>query len=80
MNTREPLAIRGAIVAAVVALLQVAIAFGLPITPDQFAVISVAINTIATAVVVAWSRGAVTPVADPHNDQGQPLESIEDVY
>lgn len=70
---REPLAVRGAIVAAIVAVLQTAIVFGAPITADQFAALSVAINLIATAVVVVWSRGAVTPVADPHNDQGQPL-------
>ena len=75
---REPLAIRGAIVAALVAVVQVAIAFGAPISADQFAVLSVAINAAATAVGVVWSRGAVTPVADPHNDQGQPLTPEQD--
>lgn len=70
---REPLVIRGAIVAAVVALLQVGIAFGAPITVDQFAALSVAINMLATAVVVIWSRGTITPVSDPRDDAGNPL-------
>ena len=61
---REPLVIRGSVVAAVAALIQVAIAFGAPISTEQFAAISVAINTLATAVVVVWSRGKVTPVDD----------------
>lgn len=59
---REPLAVRGAVVAAIVAILQLAIAFGLPVSTEQFAAASVALNTTATAVVVVWSRGKVTPV------------------
>lgn len=68
---REPLVIRGAVVAAVVAVLQVAIAFGLPVSTEQFAASSVAINTAATAVVVIWSRGKVTPVDDPMLDDDE---------
>jgi hypothetical protein len=65
MNEREPLAIRGAVVAAVVAIIQVAVVFGWNLTTDQFAALAVAINLIGTAVVVVWSRGKVTPVDDP---------------
>ena len=50
------------------AVVQVAIAFGAPVDPEQFAAISVAINALATAVVVVWSRGKVTPVDDPKLD------------
>lgn len=65
MNEREPLAIRGAVVAAVVAIIQVAVVFGWNLATDQFAALAVAVNLIGTAVVVVWSRGKVTPVDDP---------------
>lgn len=65
MNEREPLAIRGAVVAAAVACIQVAIVFGWNLTTDQFVTLAVAVNLLGTAVVVVWSRGKVTPVDDP---------------
>ena len=75
---REPLAVRGAVVAAIVAVLQAAMAFGLPLTAEQFAVVSTAVNLVATAVVVVLSRGTVTPVDDPRGSDGQPLVSGDD--
>ena len=54
-----------AVVAAVVAIIQVAVVFGWNLTTDQFAALAVAVNLIGTAVVVVWSRGKVTPVDDP---------------
>ncbi|QOP65083.1 hypothetical protein PQE12_gp23 [Arthrobacter phage Adumb2043] len=66
MLTREPLAIRGAIVAAVTALIHVLIVLGvLPIAPDAEHAIAGAVDLIGTAVLVVWTRGKVTPVADP---------------
>ena len=65
MNEREPLAIRGAIVAAVIACIQVAVAFGWNLDTDQFAALAVAVNLLGTATLVIWSRGKVTPVDDP---------------
>lgn len=65
---REPLAISGAVVAAILAIVQVAIAFGADIDPEQYAALSTALSTAAIAVVVVWSRGKVTPVADPRLD------------
>lgn len=65
MTEREPLAIRGAVVAAIVACIQVAVVFGWNLDTEQFAALAVAVNLIGTAAVVVWSRGKVTPVDDP---------------
>lgn len=62
---REPLAIRAAIVAAIVAGIQVAVAFGWDLTVDQVAALNTAVGLAASAVIVVWTRGAVTPVDDP---------------
>lgn len=64
--TREPLAIRAAIVAAVTALVHVAALVGLiHLDPATEAGIGAAIDVVGTAVLVVWTRGKVTPVADP---------------
>ncbi|WAB10799.1 membrane protein [Arthrobacter phage Tuck] len=67
LTTREPLVIRGAIVAAVTALLHVLIVLGaLPIDADGEHAIAGAVDLLGTAVLVVWTRGKVTPVADPN--------------
>lgn len=64
--TREPLVIRGAIVAAVTALLHVLVVLGaLPLDADAEQAVVLAVDMIGTAVLVVWTRGKVTPVADP---------------
>jgi len=66
LATREPLLIRGAIVAAVTALVHVGVVLGLlHFDSATEAAIGGAIDLIGTAVLVVWTRGAVTPVADP---------------
>lgn len=65
-TSREPLLIRGAIVAAVTALLHVLIVLGaLPISPDAEHAVAGAIDLIGTAVLVVWTRGKVTPIEAP---------------
>ncbi|WVX87875.1 membrane protein [Arthrobacter phage Berrie] len=67
LTSREPLVIRGAIVAAVTALLHVLIVVGaLPITPDAEHAIAGAVDLLGTAVLVVWTRGKVTPVDAPN--------------
>lgn len=71
---REPLLVRGAIVAAITGVLHVLVVLGaLPIDPDAETAIAGAIDLIGTAVLVVWTRGKVTPVDDPRNDDGAPL-------
>ncbi|WGH21372.1 membrane protein [Arthrobacter phage Emotion] len=66
LSTREPLVIRGAIVAAVTALIHVLVVLGaLPIDESAETAIAGAVDLIGTAVLVAWTRGKVTPVAAP---------------
>jgi hypothetical protein len=63
---REPLLIRGAIVAAVTALLHVLIVLGvLPIDATAEHAVAGAVDLIGTAVLVVWTRGKVTPVEAP---------------
>ena len=62
---REPLALRASIVAAVAACLNLAVLFGWDLTVEQVGAINTAVGLVATAVVVAWVRPSVTPVADP---------------
>ena len=71
--SREPLAIRGALVALVAAILNLIVAFGVSLSAEQVGAINAVVGLAATAVVVVWSRGAVTPVDDPQDSNGQPL-------
>lgn len=64
--TREPLAIRAAIVAAIAAVLHALVVLGvLPIDPDAEAAIAGAVDLVGLAVVVAWTRPKITPVEAP---------------
>jgi len=65
-STREPLVIRGAIVAAVTAAIHVGVVLGLlQLDAASEAAIGGAIDLLGTAILVVWTRGAVTPVAAP---------------
>jgi hypothetical protein len=64
--TREPLAIRAAIVAAVTGILHVLVVTGvLPIDESAETAIAGAVDLAGTAVLVVWTRGTVTPVKAP---------------
>lgn len=76
MSGREPLAIRAAVVAAVSSIVSLLVAFGVGWTPDQTAAIMAAVNALSIAIVVVWSRGTVTPVADPRDADGTPLKPL----
>jgi hypothetical protein len=66
LSTREPLAIRGAIVAAATAVVHVAVVLGIVhLDASAEVAIGTAIDLFGTAVLVIWTRGAVTPVAAP---------------
>ena len=71
--SREPLAVRAAIVAAVAGLINVAVLFGWDLSVEQVGAINTAVGLVGTAVVVVWSRGAVTPLSDPRDSNGDPL-------
>lgn len=63
---REPLVIRAAIVAAVTGLLHLGVVLGLlPIDAEAETAAALAVDLVGTAVLVVWTRGAVTPVEDP---------------
>ena len=77
---RDPLAIRGAVVAAVTAVLHLLVISGvLPISAEVEGQAALVIDLLGTAVLVAWTRGHVTSSADPRDDQGRPLVPADEV-
>jgi hypothetical protein len=67
MLEREPLVIRGAVVAAITALIHVLTILGVfPITPEAEGAVALAVDLTGTAALVIWTRGKVTPVAVPN--------------
>ena len=78
--TREPVAIIGAIVALIEAVIGLLIAFGVDMTAEQSqAIIAVAITAgpvIGLVLNVLFVRPRVTPVTDPRTEQGEPAELV----
>ena len=74
MVSREPLTIRAAIVAALVAILHFLVLGGwLNFSPELEEQAATVIALVGTAVLVLWTRGKVTPVDDPRDEHGRPL-------
>lgn len=72
--TREPLAIRAAVVAAVTAVLHLLVISGvLPLTAEVEGQAALVIDLAGTAALVLWTRGKVTPVDEPRAADGTPL-------
>ena len=63
--TREPLAVKAAVLAAVAAVINAAVLFGLDLSAEQVTAVNTAVAAVATVVMVVWVRPDVTPVADP---------------
>lgn len=76
---REPLAVRAAVVAFAQAVLAAIVLMGWwKLTAEQAAAWMGVIALGGTAVVALWSRGAVTPVDDARDGNGQPLYPADD--
>lgn len=72
--TREPLAIRAAVVAAVTAVVHLSVIAGWwAISADVEGQVALVVDLLGTAALVVWTRGKVTPVADPRDEQGRLL-------
>jgi len=76
-RNREPLLKRSAAVAVVSALIAVLVAFGLPITAEQTNAILGLVAVVAPIVLAYWARRNVTPLADPQNEDGEALVTLE---
>ena len=75
---REPLLTKASWVALVTAVIAVAVAFGLPLTDEQQKALIALAGVLAPVAAAVWARGQVTPVADPRDDDGQPLTPADD--
>jgi hypothetical protein len=80
LSAREPLALRAAIVAAVTAVVHVAVVLGLlQLDAASEAAVGGAIDLVGTAVLVVWTRGAVTPnAAVDEKVEAAVAEAVED--
>lgn len=72
-STREPLVTNGSIIAIITAVLALVVAFGVDLTTDQQVAILGVTATVVPVVLALVTRGQVTPVASPQNDDGVPL-------
>lgn len=78
---REPLAISGAVVTALQGVLTAVILMGWwDLTAEQAAAWMGAIDLAGTAAVVIYTRGKVTPVADPRDNNGASLVPYTDQW
>lgn len=70
---RDPLVLKGLVVAVVTAIVNIVVWFGVDLDTDTQAAITSAAGSVA-ALVVAWmARGDVTPVSDPRDSEGNLL-------
>ena len=53
-------------------------AFGLPLSDEQQKALIALAGVLAPVAAAVWARGQVTPVADPRDDDGQPLTPADD--
>lgn len=65
LTTREPAVVRTTVVAFIIAVINVAVAFGVKITEDQMTVINTFLIAGGALMTILWVRPAVTPVDDP---------------
>lgn len=73
---RDPLALKGLVVAVVTAVLNIVVWFGVDLSVDQQASITAVSGSLA-ALVVAWlARKDVTPVSDPRDNEGNDLTPV----
>ena len=76
--SREPLLTKASWTALVMAVIAVAVAFGLPLTDEQQKALIGLAGVLAPIAAAVWARSQVTPVADPRDDGGQPLTPADD--
>ncbi|UZJ23728.1 hypothetical protein RHODO2019_10975 [Rhodococcus antarcticus] len=73
LTSREPLAIRAAITAAITGLIHVLVVTGvLGIDADSEGAIAGAVDVVGALVLTLWSRASVTPVATLPPDVDEP--------
>ena len=77
---REPLTREALIAAAGALIVQGLVVWGLPLTADQQAWL-MSLTTLLALIYTVWAaRGKVTPLSDPRDEQGTPLEPKEQAW
>ena len=74
---REPVVVINTITAIIETGIALAVAFGLALSPAQVGAIMAFVVAVATLVRALLVRPRVTPLADPKDDQGNPLQPVQ---
>ena len=75
--TNEPVAIITAITTLIQATIALLPLFGVPLTVEQQAALMAVVIAAAGVVSAVWARSLVTPVANPKDNDGNPLKADE---
>lgn len=74
---REPIGITGLVVAFLTSITNAAVLLGMVVWDiEQLAAVDLVITNGAILGGVIFARSKVTPVADPRNDYGEPMEVL----
>ena len=75
--TNEPVAIIGAIVGLVEAIIALLPLFGVALTIEQQAALMAVVVAAGSVVSAVWARSLVTPVSNPRDNDGNMLKADE---
>lgn len=69
----EPVAVINCLITLIEAVLALAVGFGLNWTPEQVGLVMAVVVAFSSLITTLWTRSQVTPVANPHDNDGQRL-------
>ncbi len=75
--SNEPVAIIGAIVGLVEAIIALLPLFGVALTIEQQAALMAVVVAAGSVISAVWARSLVTPVANPRDNDGNMLKADE---
>lgn len=75
--TNEPVAVITAVTTLIEAIIALLPLFGVPLTVEQQAALMAVVVALAGVVSAVWTRSLVTPVANPRDNDGNPLKADE---
>ena len=75
--SNEPVAIIGAIVGLVEAIIALLPLFGVALTIEQQAALMAVVVAAGSVVSAVWARSLVTPVSNPKDNDGNALKADE---
>lgn len=75
----EPVAVVNGLIAIIEASLGLAVGFGLGLDGEKVALVMAVAVAVGNLAKTIWTRGQVTPVDDPRNNEGQRLIAEQEI-